>query len=96
MIIEMYLLSKGERNACFIKWLLTPDLIRGMWSGKPSSAKTYADASATMQKAKLHAATLKNKGKMPAIVDFVKSGSRFTVLVPRENLKLNFVLGGIR
>lgn len=69
---------------------------KGMWSGKAPSAKTYADASVSVQKAKIHAATLKNKGKMPAIIDFVKSGSRFTVLVPRENLKLNFVLGGIR
>lgn len=69
---------------------------KGMWSGKPSTAKTYVDASESVQKAKMLVATLQRQKKVPAIVDFVKSGSRFTLLVPREGVKLNFVLGGIR
>ncbi|KAI9047064.1 hypothetical protein LZ554_009138 [Drepanopeziza brunnea f. sp. 'monogermtubi'] len=69
---------------------------KGMWSGKPSKAKTYVDASETLQKAKLQVSGLQRQKKVPAIVDFVKGGSRFVVLVPRENIKLNFVLGGIR
>ena len=39
---------------------------------------------------------LQRQKRVPATVDFVKSGSRFTVLVPRENAKLTFVLSGIR
>ncbi|KAH8660668.1 hypothetical protein BGZ60DRAFT_381959 [Tricladium varicosporioides] len=69
---------------------------KGMWSGKPAKAKQYTDASESLQKAKIQVATLQRQRKIPAIVDFVKGGSRFVVLIPRENLKLNFVLGGIR
>jgi staphylococcal nuclease domain-containing protein 1 len=68
---------------------------KGMWSGKPSKAKQYADASENVQKAKMQLAGLKRQKKIPAIVDFVKGGARYTILIPRENLKLNFVLGGI-
>ena len=67
-----------------------------MWSGKPAKAKQYVDASESLQKAKMQVSTLQRQRKIPAIVDFVKSGSRFTVLIPRENIKLNFVLSGIR
>ena len=69
---------------------------KGMWSGKPAKAKQYVDASETLQKAKMQVSTLQRQKKIPAIVDFVKSGSRFVILIPRENIKLNFVLGGIR
>jgi staphylococcal nuclease domain-containing protein 1 len=69
---------------------------KGMWSGKPAAAKTYVDASESVQKAKMQLASLQRQKKIPAIVDFVKSGSRFLILIPREGIKLNFVLGGIR
>ncbi|KAL3422368.1 tudor domain-containing protein [Phlyctema vagabunda] len=69
---------------------------KGMWSGKPAKAKQYADASESLQKAKIQLSTLQRQKKVPGIVDFVKSGGRFVVLIPRENIKLNFVLGGIR
>jgi staphylococcal nuclease domain-containing protein 1 len=69
---------------------------KGMWSGKPRSAKVYVDASETVQKAKMNLGTLQRQKKIPAIVDFVKGGSRFTILIPREGIKINFVLGGIR
>jgi staphylococcal nuclease domain-containing protein 1 len=69
---------------------------KGMWSGKPAKAKQYADASESLQKAKMQLPTLQRQKKIPAIVDFVKGGSRFVVLIPREGIKLNFVLGGIR
>lgn len=69
---------------------------KGMWSGKAAKAKQYLDASETVQKAKLHVGTLQRQKKVPAIVDFVKGGGRFVVLVPREGIKLNFVLAGIR
>lgn len=69
---------------------------RGMWSPKAPSVKSYVDASETVTKAKMNLAGLQRHRKLPAIVDYVKSGSRFTVLVPSEGVKLNFVLGGIR
>lgn len=69
---------------------------KGMWSGKPAQSKTYVDQSESLQKAKLGLGTLQRQRKIPAIVDFVKAGSRFVVLVPKESMRLNFVLGGIR
>ena len=69
---------------------------KGMWSGKPQKAKQYSDLSENTQKAKIMLATLQRQKKVPAIVDFCKAGSRFTLLIPRENVKLTLVLGGIR
>ncbi|KAH9884162.1 tudor domain-containing protein [Xylariomycetidae sp. FL2044] len=69
---------------------------KGIWSGKPSKARTYVDVSESVQKAKIQASTLQRQKKVPAIVDFCKSGSRFTILIPRENVKLTMVLAGIR
>lgn len=69
---------------------------KGIWSGKAQKAKQYTDLSENAQKAKIMLATLQRQKKVPAIVDFCKAGSRFTILVPRENVKLTMVLGGIR
>ncbi|KAI1080155.1 hypothetical protein F5B20DRAFT_540997 [Whalleya microplaca] len=69
---------------------------KGMWSGKASKARTYVDVSESVQKAKIQVSTLSRQKKVPAIVDFCKSGSRFTILIPREGVKLTMVLAGIR
>ncbi|PHH86199.1 hypothetical protein CDD83_10586 [Cordyceps sp. RAO-2017] len=70
--------------------------MKGMWSGKPQKAKQYMDLSENAQKAKIMLATLQRQKRVPAIVDFCKAGSRFTILIPREGVKLTMVLGGIR
>lgn len=49
-----------------------------------------------MQRAKIQASTLQRQKKIAGIVDFCKSGSRFTILIPREGVKLTLVLAGIR
>lgn len=67
-----------------------------MWAPKPPAAKTYQDYSESLQKAKIYCSVLQRQKRVPAIVDFVKSGSRFTILIPRENARLTFVLSGIR
>ena len=69
---------------------------KGMWSDQPPATKAYVDYSESLEKAKRQASILTRQKKVPAVVDFVKSGSRFTLLVPRENAKLTFVLSGIR
>jgi staphylococcal nuclease domain-containing protein 1 len=69
---------------------------KGLWSPKAPSAKQYVDYSESLEKAKRQLTLLSRQRKVPAVVDFVKSASRFTVLVPRENAKLTFVLSGIR
>ncbi|KAL4784176.1 hypothetical protein BJX76DRAFT_327918 [Aspergillus varians] len=69
---------------------------KGMWSSKPPKVKQYQDYSESVQKAKMEVSILQRQKRVPAVVDFVKSASRFTVLVPRENAKLTLVLSGIR
>ncbi|EON99583.1 putative transcription factor (snd1 p100) protein [Phaeoacremonium minimum UCRPA7] len=69
---------------------------KGFWSGKPPKRKTLVDASESVQKAKIQLGTLQRQRKIPAVVDFCKSGSRFTLLIPREGVKLTLVLAGIR
>jgi staphylococcal nuclease domain-containing protein 1 len=68
---------------------------KGLWSEKSPAAKPYVDYSESLEKAKRQLALLSRQKKVPAVVDFVKSASRFTVLVPRDNAKLTFVLSGI-
>ncbi|EFW16194.1 hypothetical protein D8B26_006099 [Coccidioides posadasii str. Silveira] len=69
---------------------------KGMWSSKPPKTKQYQDYSESVQKAKMASSVLQRQKKVPGVVDFVKSGARFTVLIPRDNAKLTFVLSGIR
>ena len=69
---------------------------KGMWSPKPPKNVSYQDYSESVQKAKIQASVLQRQKKVPAIVDFVKSGSRFTILIPRDNAKLTLVLSGVR
>lgn len=69
---------------------------KGMWSGKPNKAKQYTDYSTSVKDATRMLQTLKRQRKIPAIIDFCKSGSRFTILIPRENAKITMVLAGIR
>ncbi|KAL9048348.1 MAG: hypothetical protein Q9162_007767 [Coniocarpon cinnabarinum] len=68
---------------------------KGMWSSKPPEAKSYVDYSENLEKAKRLLTLLSRQRRVPAIVDFVKSGSRFSLLIPRENAKLTLVLSGI-
>ena len=69
---------------------------KGMWSGKPQGVKQYVDYSESLQKAKIQASVLQRQKRIPAIVDFVKGPSRFTILIPRENAKLTLVLSCLR
>lgn len=69
---------------------------KGMWSPKAPAAKQYQDYSENLQKAKMEASVLQRRKKVPAVVDFVRAGSRFVILIPQENAKLTFVLSGIR
>lgn len=69
---------------------------KGMWSGKAPKVRSYMDASESVQKAKIQLSTLQRQKKVPGIVDFCKAGSRFTVLIPREGVKITMVLAGVR
>ncbi|KAI5791855.1 hypothetical protein EDC01DRAFT_788255 [Geopyxis carbonaria] len=69
---------------------------KGMYAAKAPQTSKMVEASETMQKAKSYLSFLQRQKRVPAIVDFVSSGSRFKVIIPKENARLTFVLGGIR
>ncbi|PWN46841.1 hypothetical protein IE53DRAFT_288596 [Violaceomyces palustris] len=69
---------------------------KGIHSGKESPLPKISDASESAGKANAYLPSLKRAGRVPAVVDFVASASRFKVIVPRENVRLTFVLAGIR
>ncbi|SPC67296.1 related to transcriptional coactivator p100 [Ustilago sp. UG-2017b] len=69
---------------------------KGIHSGKELPAPRMGDASETASKANTFLPGLKRAGRIAAIVDFVASASRFKLIVPRENVRLTFVLAGIR
>ncbi|KAK0628641.1 hypothetical protein B0T17DRAFT_588712 [Bombardia bombarda] len=69
---------------------------KGIWSGKAPKVKQFTDMSENAQKAKIQLSTLSRQRKVSGVVDYCKSGSRFTILIPRENAKLTLVLAGVR
>ncbi|KAK0535582.1 hypothetical protein OC835_002326 [Tilletia horrida] len=69
---------------------------RGIHSGKELPAARMGDASDNAAKANSFLPGLKRAGRVPAVVDFVAAASRFKLIVPRENVRLTFVLAGIR
>lgn len=69
---------------------------KGLHSGKEHPPPRMGDASENAAKANSFLPGLKRAGRVPAVVDFVASGSRFKLIVPRENVRVTFVLAGIR
>jgi staphylococcal nuclease domain-containing protein 1 len=67
-----------------------------MYAAKPPPVTKLVEASESITKAKAYLGVLQRQKRIPAVVDFVASGSRFKVIIPRENVRLTLVLGGIR
>lgn len=70
----------------------------GIHSGKDSKylGQRIVDASENVTKAKQFLSTFQRQKRLPGVVEHVASGSRFRVLIPRENARITFVLGGLR
>ncbi|GAA6013769.1 hypothetical protein JCM10207_008185 [Rhodosporidiobolus poonsookiae] len=69
---------------------------RGIHSGKDFPAPRVVDASESAVKAAPFLSSFKRQGRMSAVVDFVASGSRFKIFLPKQDTKLTFVLSSIR
>lgn len=70
---------------------------KGMHSPKGAVAQgRIVEASENVQRAKQYLSTFQRAKRLPGVVDFVSSGGRFKVFIPRENCKLTLVLSGIR
>ncbi|KIJ18624.1 hypothetical protein PAXINDRAFT_161466 [Paxillus involutus ATCC 200175] len=70
---------------------------RGIHSGKDQPPpKPPLNLSETAARANPFLNGFKRQGKIPAVVDYVASGSRFKLYLPKDNQSLTLVLSGIR
>ncbi|KAF9237524.1 hypothetical protein BU15DRAFT_88689 [Melanogaster broomeanus] len=70
---------------------------RGIHSGKDHPPpKQPLNLSETTARANPFLNGFKRQGKIPAVVDYVASGSRFKLYLPKDNQSLTLVLSGIR
>ncbi|KIJ67884.1 hypothetical protein HYDPIDRAFT_25347 [Hydnomerulius pinastri MD-312] len=70
---------------------------RGIHSGKDQPPpKQPLNLSETAARANPFLNGFKRQGKVPAVVDYVASGSRFKLFLPKDNQSLTMVLSGIR
>ncbi len=68
---------------------------RGLHSKKNQPARRITDLSGDVAKSKQFLPSLQRIGRMQAVVEFVASGSRFRVYIPRETCVITFLLSGI-
>ena len=64
-------------------------------SAKEPTTLKIADASGDSSKAKQFLPSLQRAGRMDALVEFVSSGSRFKLYIPKETCLVTFLLSGI-
>ncbi|KIJ39936.1 hypothetical protein M422DRAFT_75809 [Sphaerobolus stellatus SS14] len=69
---------------------------RGIHSNKEVSLPRIGNASESYVKANQFLSGFKRLGRIPAVVQAVTAGSRFKLLLPKENQILTLVLAGIR
>jgi staphylococcal nuclease domain-containing protein 1 len=68
---------------------------KGMHDKKGAPARRIADVSGDVAKSKQFLPFLQRAGRMQGVVDFVASGSRFRLYIPRESCVITFLLAGI-
>lgn len=69
---------------------------KGMHSGKEYTLPRIGDASENSSKANSFLAGFKRQGRISAVVDYIPAGSRFKLLLPKQDVKITLVLSGIR
>lgn len=69
---------------------------KGLHSDKEFPPPKVTDISETASRANSYLSGWKRQGKMPAVVDYVASGSRFKIWLPKQDLKFTLVLSGIK
>ena len=68
---------------------------KGVHSTKSNTGRRIADLAGDVTKSKQFLPFLQRAGRMQAVVEFVASGSRFRVYIPRETCVITFLLAGI-
>nr|CAG4645365.1 EOG090X01F7 [Lynceus sp. MCZ IZ 141354] len=68
---------------------------KGIYDKKDIPTHRVADISGDLNKSKQFLPFLQRAGRMEAVVEFVASGSRLRLYIPRETCLITFLLGGI-
>merc|ERR1712045_1018406 len=68
---------------------------KGMFDKKNIPTHRVSDMSGNVLKCKQFLPFLQRAGRMSGLVEFVASGSRFRIYIPRETCIVTFLLGGI-
>ena len=68
---------------------------KGLHSTKNNSGRRIADLAGDVTKSKQFLPFLQRAGRMQGVVEFVASGSRFRLYIPRETCVITFLLAGI-
>jgi len=69
---------------------------KGLHSDKEFPPPKVTDVSESSSRANSYLSGWKRQGKMPAVVDYVASGSRFKIWLPKQDLKFTLVLSGVK
>ncbi|KAK9475044.1 uncharacterized protein V1510DRAFT_388427 [Dipodascopsis tothii] len=68
---------------------------KGFHSGVEQPPERLVNASESVAKANAFLPALLRQKRIPAVVEFVSSGSRLRLVLPRENARIKFVLAGV-
>lgn len=67
----------------------------GFHSGTPLPPDRVVNASESNTRAAAFLPSLQRQKRVPAVVEFVNTGSRLRLLLPRENARVKFILAGV-
>jgi len=97
--VVKYKAGDDQRSSHFDDLLSAEDKAKksakGMHSTKGNTGRRIADLSGDVNKSKQFLPFLQRAGRMQAVVEFVASGSRFRVYIPRETCVITLLLAGI-
>merc|ERR1719278_1704205 len=97
--VVKYKAGDDQRSSHFDDLLSAEDKAKksakGMHSTKGNTGRRIADLAGDVNKSKQFLPFLQRAGRMQAVVEFVASGSRFRVYIPRETCVVTLLLAGI-
>ncbi len=97
--VVRYAANNDQRSSHYDDLLSAEDKAKksskGLHSAKNIPSRRIADLSGDVTKSKQFLPFLQRAGRMQGVIEFVASGSRFRVYIPRETCVVTFLLAGI-
>jgi len=97
--VVRYAADNDQRSSRYDELLQAEDkaikTLKGLHDKKNVPKHKVNDMTGNLTKCKTFFPSLQRAGKLQGVVEFVASGSRFRVYIPRETCILTFLLGGI-